>query len=311
MKDLIFKIEETYQFKEPWRATDRSLTIIVPIVAKQVGSRNYVVLEKVKNNVKIEDTGRIGEAKITGDVGKPTFIPGGTMLKGATQARATLFGIVVTPQKTEPIPVHCIHASRVIRPGAHFTSAGRAPVKVYSSMLSSLHQWDTWAAVSIYGRSLPSTLHITASHDDLVSLVEEIQKFRENLKEILKSIPSYINQTGVVIIDNDGVLGLEMYDHPDSWKALEETIVKSYYEAFAKEDKTGIFETDLEKVIVIIKAFMEEIKNSQEEEVFNKNNSRTIIVKAERYIGEYTKLNGKTIHLLVTRLENKMRSARY
>jgi DNA-binding HxlR family transcriptional regulator len=307
MEDLISKIEGgAYEFKEPWRVTGKSLTIIVPIVARKTETRGYVVLEEVKDKVRIEDTGRIGEAKITGNVDKPTFIPGGTMLKGATQARAIQFGLVVIPQKTEQVLVHCIHASRGIRPGATFTPAGRTPHKVYSYMLAYRSQSHTWNAVSHYSAmALAETPQVTVAADDLVGVIEETQRFREDLMQLLKGIPSYINQTGVAIINHDGVLGLEMYDHPDSWKAFSESIIQSYSEALAREDKTGIFKLDLEAAVNALKAFIEEIKKAKREEVFNKNNATTVILKAEGYVGEYTTLNGKTIHLLITRKEKE------
>lgn len=307
MKDLISQLKaEAYEFKEPWRATDKSLTIIVPIVAKAAGTRGYVVLEEVKDKIKIEDTGHIGEAKITGDVDKPTFIPGGTMLKGATQARATQFGIVVIPQKTEQIPIQCIHASRGIRAGAAFTPAGQTPRKVYSMMLASRNQSRTWNAVSHYSAmALAETPQVTVAQDDLIGVVEETEKFREDLKQLLKGIPSYINQVGTVIIDTDGVLGLEMYDHPDSWKAFSESIMRSHAEALAKEDKLGIFKADMEKIVPTILAFLSQIEKAKEEEVFNRNNARTVILKVEGYVGEYTELNEKTVHFLVTRCEKE------
>ena len=307
MKDLISQLRgEAYEFKEPWRATEKSLTIIVPIVTKKAGTRGYAVLEEVKDKVKIEDTGHIGEAKIAGDVDKPTFIPGGTMLKGATQARATQFGIVVIPQKTEQIPIQCIHASRGIRAGATFTPAGQTPRKVYSMMLAHRNQSYTWNAVSNYSAmALADVPQVTVAPDNLVGVVEETQRFREDLTQLLKGIPNYVNQVGTVIIDTDGVLGLEMYDHPDSWKAFADSIMRSHAEALAKEDKLGIFKPDMQAIIPIIFSFLDEIEKSKEEEVFNRNNARTVILKAEGYVGEYTELNAKTIHLLITRKEKQ------
>ena len=313
MKDLIYQVEaEAFEFKEPWRAADKSLTIIVPIVAKTPGSRSYVVLEEVKDKVKIVDTGSIGESKIEGDVDKPTFIRGGTMLKGATQERATQFGIVVVPQKSEQVPVHCIHASKGIRAGALFTLSGHTPQKVYSQMLAHRNQSQTWAAATRYASmtSVEVPTLETVPSDDLVRVYETVQKFRKDLKEILKGIPDYINQVGTVIIDLDGVYGLEMYDHPDSWKAFSESVMRTFAEALAKEDKTGIFKPDMEAVIPIIQAFLKQIEKAEEEEVFSKHNARTVIIKVEGYVGEYTTLNGKTIHLLVTRREKEQEPER-
>lgn len=313
MKDLISQLveAETYEFKKPWRATNKSLTIVVPIVAKKPGSRSYVVLEEVKDKVKIIDTGGISQARIEGNVDKPVFIRGGTMLKGATQERATQYGIVVIPQKSEQIPVHCIHASKGIRAGATFFAMGHVPQPVYSDMLASRNQSVTWSAVSNYHARASSTPMGRAMalapvrSDDLIQTVETVQQFREDLKEILKNIPDYVDQVGTVIIDPDGVAGLEVYDHPKSWKAFSESIIRSFSEALTKEDKFGIFKPDMKAVVPIIHTFLQELKKASEEEVFNKNNARTVIVKTEDYVGEYTTLETKTIHLLITRKSKK------
>jgi DNA-binding HxlR family transcriptional regulator len=315
VKDLISKLNgEMYEFKEPWRATDKSLTIVVPIIAKTKASRDYVVLEEVKDQVNIIDTGGINQARIEGNVDKSTFIRGGTMLKGTTQERAIQFGIVVVPKKSESIPVHCIHASRGIRPGASFQVSGMSPHKVYSRMLSDRNQNSTWSEVHEYvslhspetpvgeiGNMLSGSFAARMASDDLVGAVESISKFDKDLREILQKIPDYMDQVGAVIIDPGGVVGLEMYDHKDSWKAFSESIMRSYGEDLIKEDKTGIFKPDMSAVIPLIDNFLKEIVKAKEEQVFSGNNARTFIVKTEEYVGEFTALHGKTIHILITR----------
>lgn len=268
------------------------------------------MLEEVRDKVKITDIGHIGEAKVEGQVDKPTFIRGGTMLKGATQERATQFGTMIAPHKTEQILVQCIHASRGIRAGAGFLPSGHTPRKVYSMMLAKRSQSHTWEAVSNYSRSAlaetPRAGGFEAS-DDLLGTMEVVERFRENLKEILKNIPSYINQVGTAIIDPDGILGFEMYDHPDSWKAFSESIIRSFSDALTKESKADVFIPNMEAIIPAIHSLLREIQKAKEEEVFNKNNARTIILKAEGFVGEYTEFNGKTIHLLITRYEKEPR----
>jgi DNA-binding HxlR family transcriptional regulator/predicted ester cyclase len=309
VKDLIAQIEkETFEFKEPWRATNKSLTIVVPIVSKTYGSREYYVLEEVKDKITITDTGKIDEAKIRSNVDKPTFIRGGTMLKGATQERSTHFGTVIAPNKTEQVIVHCIHASRGIRAGAGFVPSGHTPRKVYSMMLAKRSQSYTWNAVSQYSASALTevpTAEGTFFADDLVGAVEAVDKFREDLKEILKSIPSYVNQFGTLIADPDGILGVEMYDHPDSWKAFSESIMRSFSDALTKEGKFEVFKPNMEAIIPLIQSLLKEIREAEEEEVFNKDGARTVIIRVEGYVGEYTTLNSKTIHLLITRCEKE------
>jgi DNA-binding transcriptional ArsR family regulator/predicted ester cyclase len=270
------------------------------------------VLEEVKDKVRFVDTGRIGEVKVEGEFDKPTFIRGGTMLKGSTQERATEFSVVVTPKQAEiTIPVHCVHASKGIRPGAFFTIAtSYTPPTVHSNMLAARNQTVTWNAVARYSSNIltswaPATSgYSRVRHDDLVGVQESLTEFRKELEEILSKIPDYVNQVGSVIIDPDGVVGLELFDHPESWKAVTEKIKRTFTEALTREDKAGIFKPDMDAALTVINSFLEKLEKPEEErEVFSQANARTVIFKVEGYVGEYTTLNGKTIHLTITRRE--------
>ena len=305
MKDIISQLEkEAYDFKKPWKPKNKSLAIVVPVVARCYTDREYVVLDEVKNDVKITDTGGIDKAKVEGNVDKAVFIRGGTMLKGQTQERATQFGIVIIPQKSEQVPVRCIHASRGISPGASLIAAGYAPRRVYSTMLSNRSQHATWGAVSCYNAQISTQagLHFAGS-DDLVSVVETIDKFRTDMIEILKEAPNYQDQVGIVVIDTNGILGLEIYDHPTSWKAFAETIICSFSDTLTKEEQVEIFKPNMKAVIPTIKSFLKQISKFAEEVVFDKDNTKTVIIKSNGYVGEYTTLNNRTLHLLITRKE--------
>ena len=320
MKDLLSGFTAgRYQFKSPWQATERSLTIIVPIVAQAPQRRDYVVLEEVKDNANIRDTGGINRARVEGFGSQPTFIRGGTMLKGPTQARATQFGIVVFPQRSTTVPVHCIHASRRIHPGTQFHASGFAPPEVYATILFERNQQRTWSEVKRYstrvraqdatqrypvGRERLLRLHSPLSWlqtDDLVGNIDALHAFRKDLEKLLKAIPDYVDQVGAVVVDASGVLGLEVYDHPDSWKAFSKSIFRSYSEALSKEDTAGIFKPDMSAIIPTLHAFLSDIEKATQEEVYSQATATTRILKTAKYVGEYSMLEGKTMHLLVTR----------
>ena len=308
MQDLLSDLKKgRYEFKEPWRATDKSLTIVVPIVCSSHGKRSYVVLEEVKDKVRIVDTGGIDALRVEGSIDDSTFIRGGTMLKGSTQERATQFGFVITPSKSETIPVHCIHASRGIRAGAALNIAESAPMRVYSSMLRHRNQRETWLEVERYNDEIGAHklefgyARLRPTRDDLLQTVEAMRDFDKDLREILKRIPDYLNQVGTVIIDPDGIVGLEIYDHPDSWKAFSETIVRSFGDSLAKEDKTGLFKPDVNLVNSFIQDFLDLVARFKEETVYARKKTETVVLRGSGYVGEYTCLEGKTIHVLVTR----------
>ncbi len=320
MKDLLSKFKDgDFQFKEPWRA-GKSLAIIVPIVARKAEARNYVLLEEVQEKVSITDTGRIGGVEVKGEFDKPIFIRGGTLLKGGTQERATEFSVVIAPGTVKlEVPVHCVHASKAIRPGASFTLASSyTPLSVHSSIMAARNQTVTWRCTASYSMSVLPQIPISErlalrqlslpKHDDLVSVQESLVKFRRDLEEMLKQIPEYINQVGSVVIDPDGVAGLEMFNHPESWKAVSEKVKKTYTEALLSEDKAGIFKPDLDAALALINGFLEKLERVEEREVFNQKNARTAIFQFEGYVGEYTTLNDETIHLTVTRKQRQPES---
>ena len=303
MKDLLTGLIEGrgYAFKEPWRAGEKSLTLVVPIVATTRRTRGYVILEEVKDRVEVKDTGSIGGVQVkVGDVDKPVFIRGGTMLKGATQERATQFGFIAQPQKTEVVEVHCIHASKGIRPEAAFQTAGYVPRRVHSAMMAHRSQTETWQAVSSFAMASTGSWG-----DDLVGAVKEVERFRDDLKDVLIHIPDHVDQVGAVIIDTDGVLGLELYDHPDSWKAFSKEVMRTYGDALLKQDQTGIFQPKLEAVTETIHTFIRRAERAEEEEVHRMEKARTVLLKAEGLAGEFTELNGATINLILTRTEGK------
>jgi len=322
VKDLLSKFDVgDFEFKEPWRA-GKALAVIVPIVAKRAEPRSYVVLEEVKDKVRIVDTGRIGEVKVEGEFDKPTFIRGGTMLKGSTQERATEFSVVVTPKQAEiTIPVHCVHASKGIRPGAFFTIAmSYTPPTVHSNIMAAQNQTVTWNAVARYSSNILERWAPSVSsdwmiprvrHDDLVGVQESLTEFRKGLEEMLSKIPDYVNQVGSVVIDPDGVVGLELYDHPESWKAVTEKIKRTFTEVLTREDKAGIFKPDMDAALTVINELLEKLEKPEEERtVFSQANARTAIFKVEGYVGEYTTLNNKTIHLTITRREEEAEKSR-
>jgi DNA-binding HxlR family transcriptional regulator len=102
-----------------------------------------------------------------------------------------------------------------------------------------------------------------------------------------------------------------MFDHPESWKAVTEKVKRTFTEALTREDKAGIFKPDLEAALTVINTLLEKLEKPQEErEVFSKANARTVIFKVEGYVGEYTTLNDKTIHLTITRREEETEKLR-
>jgi len=311
--------EDGYRFGEPWRTSSKALSFVVPIIQEAPSSsRNYYVIEEVKDKITIEDTGHIGEVRVKGDVGKPVFFRGGGVLEGVgTQSRAVKFDIVVVPQREETIKVLCVHASHPISTGRRFRVRGVAPRPIFMALARG-DQYATWSAVSNYSRAVSNhsrTLWQTSAtsprtgttpfySDNLVTVMETVERFREDVKKKLEKIPATLqNQVGVVVIDAKGVVGLELFDHPESWKVFSNSIMRHYEDVLIEEAEADIFKLDEQKIVPTIKNFLKKAKNCKEEQVWRGEVGTTYALKGNGIVGQYTTIKDKTIHLILAREE--------
>jgi len=303
-----------HDFGEPWRLSTENIGIIVPILRKDIPQlRGYKILEEVKDKITIEDTGSIDQVKIRGNTDSPVFLRGGGVLEGkGTQSRAVQFGTVILPQKETIVPVLCVHASHGIRRTAFFSLKGYAPRRV-AQALASRDQSRTWGAVTNYTRAASSSLSAIGARapdtyfaqDDLARASETVERFRTDVEEALKKIPGDLeNQVGVAIFDIQGVVGLEIFDHPESWHALSKSVMRQYSDVLVEQKTPDYLQINMEKVVSNLSAFLEKAKKGEEQEVLKNNGAKTTLIKGE-IIGEYTLLNNRSIHLLLTRKEKE------
>lgn len=322
--------QEGFTFGDPWRFKEKSLAIVVPIIRSRMipgtylttqKPRNYYVIEEVKDKVEFVDTGSIGAVKAKSKADKPVFVRGGSQFgvkRGGmgTQERSVTFGTVLFPEKMEVLKTVCIHASKSISPGAYFSYTGLAPSSVFSAGLYNANQHATWSAISGYARSMVNMLRSRGvghemlaqvqTSDDLVGLqsqVERVEEFKQEVEDLLSRIPADLDgQVGIVVFDLNGIVGVEMFSHEESWRAFSESIVRSYSEVLLKEKKlTDIFEFRKDRVTQHITEFLKQLKQTEEKVVWRKRKAETVQMEKDDYVGEYTTLNGDVIHLIVTR----------
>lgn len=312
-----------FKWGKPWRLNDRAMGVVVPIIREDRGKRNYVILEEAKDKVEIKDTGRIGEVSVKSKSDKPVFIRGGTLLKGqGTQSRVVACGTIVMPEKEEvvkggkvavPVPVACVHSSHPISLGAGFDVVGKnhAPrIMMHYLRGPSTDQNALWGSVNNFASTARSK-GVEEVSNDLIHTIEQVDRFKVDVEKIIDQVPAVENQVGMVVLDDKGVVGIEMFDHPGSWKALVKSIVKSYADVLGREDKDNIFEIKLERIIPMAQRFWEKLQTCKEGEVlFECNGAKTVSFKGDGVVGEYTVLNGEGIHAVATRVENK-RGTRY
>lgn len=326
LKDLS---EETiYKFGTPWRYSDKSLGVVIPILKKDgvdIGERVYITLEEAKDQgIVFKDTGRIDRVIVESSVDKPIFIRSGTAFKsGGTQPRAVEVSTIIIPQKEkektqQEILVRCIHASKPISSNTKFEYGGDVPLEVRSALISRGGQAKTWDSVGYathrlmstrLGASL-STHHFTSPRpmrlatDNLVGVMEEVDKFTGNIDEILAKVPLFEDQVGAFFLDMKDVVGMEMFDAPKSWEAIHKEVEKRLGESVAKEEDKSFFKPDYEKVKPLVLLFLKKLLEGERTET-TQGIVSTVSIKGDGVVGEATLIDGKVIHLVGLRSEKK------
>ncbi len=310
-------LEGTYFLGDPWRLGEKGLTILVPIRCNAPPKRSYVLVSESKDNVNITDTGKIDELIVDNKSGSPVFIRGGTVFKGKSgQDRAVVQGTVVQPvqlpEKSVPIVVKCVHAHRSIVTGGGFSIMDDlAPQEIYAS-LQSRDQHRVWGAVADYsaksayrlrassvGASFSASLVSDPDLAETLSVNSKVRTdFSKQIMDALSKVPDYDDQVGVVVITVDGVQGLELFDSPESWKALGKEVVKSFSEIFHQDESIAdLFTLNMDAVKDKVRKFLKELDG-----VTYRMDDGTFTIDDETAVTcEYTNLDGQCIHMVVTK----------
>jgi len=315
---------------EPWKLGDDKQGIAVPIIQKNPVDRNYILHTEIEGKVKLTDTGSISKLSIHNESDTTVFIRKGTLLKGGTQSRAVVHSLVVAPNSKTTGEIKCVYASKGIRSGASFTHSGYAP----KAVMANLHydQGTVWASVSSHTRGLSASyenigatraggrsssarsydsLSANLKMDDLASHQEIMSD--DVILEAMKNVPAdMIGQVGVVILDLSGVQGIELFDHPDSWKALSKTVIRDYADILSKPTPE-YFSFEMSKVKDFVMSFIEKLVGATASVVYEEYDAQTLTFEEDNILGEYSNLGGEMIHLYavrhnkVTRPRPKMR----
>lgn len=295
------------EFGDPWKHTDESPSVAIPILRKTIKKRNYKMFQEIKDELNLKDSGSIDKIEVSSKANEPIFIRGGSMFSGVgTQSRSANFGIVIMPNKEKiPVKVSCIHASHPIRNGATFTmSLGEVPLKtqrhmLYASSSETNAQSGVWHSINNWTATQAGTLK--GLSDDLIRNMEKINKAKKDIEKVITKIPLHERQVGVAILDLQGVFALELFDSPKSWNAIAEETFKKYSEKLAETYERPLFKIDSEQLLPTIMKFLRELADGDRKLLFEDKSTKTYALSTKNVVGEYTKLYNEIIHLIAMR----------
>jgi len=125
-----------------------------------------------------------------------------------------------------------------------------------------------------------------------------MKKFSMTMQDIFKSLPKVDWQTGAVLLGVDGVIGLEVFDLPDSWTAMKKELAEKEAEHLVKENQENAFEFKEEKAKGMATKILE--KKFSEKDLYKDEKTKTIGIELATYLGQVTFLGDHIIHLNIT-----------
>jgi DNA-binding HxlR family transcriptional regulator len=305
---------------EPWKLRENGAALAIPLLIRErgKGERRYRLLSEVGDQVRLVDTGRIDRLQVVNGSQDTVFIRKGSIVKGDTQTRALTLSIAVAPMSKTQAEIKCVYASKGIRSGTNFEFSGKiTPVAVTESLRES--QGATWNKVHEYttAKKLVESMEIPSLHSAM--RLNELNRRRGTddlegyltaeegvIDEAMKNVPvDHARQVGLAVVDFDGIAGLEMFDHPDSWRALSMSVTRNYAEILARM-ASDVFEVNMEKVRRLVSSFVVELQSMEGESAYKEGRIETYEIREKRFTGEFTTMEGSLIHILVSRNESRI-----
>ena len=158
----------------------------------------------------------------------------------------------------------------------------------------------TWGNV---GQQTDSELEVDSTGSGQTMFTDDlkgnIDKFGDQIKNILQKVPYFKNQVGVALIDLQGISAIECFDLKDSWEKFKEEIIKKEGDKISKKQKNSPFQYKENKAKYFLGMVLK--ADYEEKTLFKSKDWRIIGLKNKNYTGEIVKLKDKPIHILLVR----------
>jgi len=317
-------LNEEYTVGEPWKLP-KGTGFVLPILgAPPFPERSYVLLQEVVDKVTFTDSGILRRVDVTNRSGSPAYIRKGTVLKAGSQPRSPISGYVLEPiAKTVPLAVNCIHASRGIRAGDTFKVRGLTPFSMYTALGDQSETWSRardWSRKTRAGGSGSSVRYAQAGpmslsaslgslgDDNIADALDRIEEVKGTVEDVLANIPGdHVNQVGIAVFDLRGVVAVETFDHPDSWRAFSDSITRSYAEILTEE--SDLYEVKTDKAAFVLISFLRKAAGAAKNLVITNSVSNIFSLMGDKLSGEIVEIQGKEIHMTLARDERPQREA--
>jgi hypothetical protein len=182
----------------------------------------------------VDEEGDVPNLGVTNNGQRPILIPEGGILVGAKQNRVVNVTVLVAAHSKFTVPVSCVERGRWRYQSQHFRSAFCAPPSLRSKKMRAIHknrasrgtaesnQGEVWDEVA-------KGLDDLKAHSPTDSLTDGFEAAKEKLQQYRNELPLPSGAAGVLMARGDRVVGMDLFDSPDTLQSLWERLSDAYF----------------------------------------------------------------------------------
>jgi len=290
-------------------ATFKNMTVF-PLMGSQANAADYLTLDealaqKLAAITEVSEGGSVPELKFVNSGDKKVFLLDGEELVGAKQNRVLNLSLMVPVGKTLVVPVSCVergrwhHRSREFAssPRAHYAEGrARKMAQVSESMKASgrrtSDQGEVWNDINDKFSRFGSSSHTAAMSD-----IYEQQSV--SLEDYVHSFAPAEIQVGAVFAIEGKVVGLELFDSPETLRKLFPKLLRSYGLDALDRARSDSAATRAHPVPTKAKAaaFLRKVTNAKDEEFPALGEGQDLRLTGPGLTGAALAVDGRVVHL--------------
>lgn len=182
----------------------------------------------------VDEAGDVPNLGVTNNGQRPVLIPEGEILVGAKQNRVVNVTLLVAAHSKLTVPVSCVEQGRWRYRSRHFRSEFCAPPSLRSKKMRAVHKSRTsrGTAESDQGEvwnEVAKGLDDLKAHSPTASLTDGFEAAREKLQQYREELPLPSGTSGVLMARGEEVVGMDLFDSPDTLQTLWERLSDAYF----------------------------------------------------------------------------------
>jgi len=199
----------------------------------------YVLLERAIEQgeaavEEVDEDGDVPNLRVTNNGQRPVLIPEGEILVGAKQNRVVNVTVLVAAHSKFTVPVSCVEQGRWRYQSRQFHSKFCAPPSLRCKKLRAVHQSRAvrGTAESDQGEvwhEVAKGLADLKAHSPTSSLTDGFEAAKEGLQQYRQELPLPSGASGVLIARGDDVVGMDLFDCPETLQAVWERLSDAYF----------------------------------------------------------------------------------